>query len=925
MKPTRPQIYVLVAIVTVLLGLVTNVASNQLPERLKPYLWISWPLLVALAAVLLFLTRKTEQKIDGPPAVEFSLKHYYDALLKRYRTLDLDALTPPQREEYLQLQLRAVFVEQSVRENPPPIELPKEILEKLQSEGELKLDDLPEGISIDEIRATGDQYYKNPAKPVIDVLTSYTTPHVVILGDPGAGKSTLTRYVILSLVDPAGDRRIRQTFPDFLPVLVELRTYNALREEGKCDTFLEFLEFLGKTEGWNLTQTVLHEGLSVKGAIVIFDGLDEVFDPGDRARLSHAIVGFAHTYPNAGIVVTSRIVGYQRKTLTDAGFAHYTLQDLNREQVESFVRRWYDLALADRPDDAKRRMERILNSFDQSPSVGQLAGNPMLLTIMAIIGKHQELPRERWKLYDHAASVLIEHWDVKRHMESINVDAPFIGEDDKKELLRRLAFRLQAGGAGLKGNYIHREQLQKEFHDYLVERFTLSADRATTISRIMIDQFRQRNFILSLYGASVYGFVHRAFLEYFCATAFTYKFEKEHEITIEELAEDVFGTHWNEESWHEVLRLICGMVNERFAGKLIVYLLESAESDGEDYKSRWVKVELALRCLAEVRNTNSIVEATDFAMKVTFDSFGSVSTERTYLFDAFPFFRKLVDATSAIGTAWPNRGKLADLLKEFRPTETIGYYARYFGEVIASLGAGLEVVHDQLVAYAQSEDAGLRSLWPDALAIGWKDDPKVLPMMKRQMLNDEAFEPRLTATQTYFAHYAGDDPDRVSTVTEVLQNETDSVGRYLAVLHVRSQEDTSLYPLLEACLSDEAAVVRQLAFSTLKEANKVSFSLLRERISKEPDNQLLNTLYDELVRLYGHHPQTRELLLSNAVNEQSASARQSIHRHLATSFADEPETWRVLQRLAQDDPDAEVRKQAEELIKAHGTALNTPV
>jgi predicted NACHT family NTPase len=145
----------------------------------------------------------------------------------------------------------------------------------------------------------------------------------------------------------------------------------------------------------------------------------------------------------------------------------------------------------------------------------------MLLTIMAIIGKHQELPRERWKLYDHAASVLIEHWDVKRHMESINVDAPFIGEDDKKELLRRLAFRMQAGGAGLKGNYIHREQLEKEFHDYLVERFTLSPDRATTISRIMIDQFRQRNFILSLYGASVYGFVHRAFLEYFCATAFT--------------------------------------------------------------------------------------------------------------------------------------------------------------------------------------------------------------------------------------------------------------------------------------------------------------------------------------------------------------------------------------------------------------------
>ena len=39
-----------------------------------------------------------------------------------------------------------------------------------------------------------------------------------------------------------------------------------------------------------------------------------------------------------------------------------------------------------------------MQAFSASPSVRQLTGNPMLLTIMAIIGKHQELPRDRWKL-----------------------------------------------------------------------------------------------------------------------------------------------------------------------------------------------------------------------------------------------------------------------------------------------------------------------------------------------------------------------------------------------------------------------------------------------------------------------------------------------------------------------------------------------
>ena len=50
----------------------------------------------------------------------------------------------------------------------------------------------------------------------------------------------------------------------------------------------------------------------------------------------------------------------------------------------------------------------------------------MLLTILAIIGKGQELPRERWKLYDHAATVLVDHWDVNRHLRDEHIDADFI-------------------------------------------------------------------------------------------------------------------------------------------------------------------------------------------------------------------------------------------------------------------------------------------------------------------------------------------------------------------------------------------------------------------------------------------------------------------------------------------------------------------
>jgi len=231
---------------------------------------------------------------------------------------------------------------------------------------------------------------------------------------------------------------------------------------------------------------------------------------------------------------------------------HFTLQDLNEKQVKLFVKRWYRVALLSREAEAALLQNRIMKSFQESPSMRQLAANPMLLTIMAIIGKHQELPRERWKLYQHAACVLIQHWDVNKHLKSRLGEGDLMSEDDKHELLRRLAHTMQAGTGGLAGNYIYRDQLHDEFVSYLRERHRQSAARASQLSAVMIDQFRERNFILSLYGAGLYGFVHRAFLEYFCASSFVRDFEKAKGLDFEGLRAATFDIHWQDESWHGV-------------------------------------------------------------------------------------------------------------------------------------------------------------------------------------------------------------------------------------------------------------------------------------------------------------------------------------------------------------------------------------
>ena len=81
---------------------------------------------------------------------ELDLKQYREAVSKRYCNIDLDALTPSKKEDYLKVRLSSVFVEQNVRENPPPVELPKEIWNKMHEEWDPKKECFPEGLTAED-------------------------------------------------------------------------------------------------------------------------------------------------------------------------------------------------------------------------------------------------------------------------------------------------------------------------------------------------------------------------------------------------------------------------------------------------------------------------------------------------------------------------------------------------------------------------------------------------------------------------------------------------------------------------------------------------------------------------------------------------------------------------------------------------------
>src|SRR6266567_2677292 len=285
---------------------------------------------------------------------------YLHRLTQNYRRLDLDVLTPAEHDDHLPVLLQSVFVPNGVRADPPPVELSKELRRRLFEAGEIGREELPEGLDLEMLGQAQAAYRKRPVLPVLDVVTAPTSRLLVLLGDPGAGKSTLARFLTLSLADENTSSDL-PSLHGWLPVLIELRAFANLRAE--CPSFLEYLNRLYATDGLGLPADLLESYIRGDGrALVIFDGVDEIFDPKERESASRQIAGFAARYPKVRVLVTSRIIGYRRAILEDAGFSHFTLQDLDIDQISTFVERWYLLAMRDQPREAAQRTERILRA-----------------------------------------------------------------------------------------------------------------------------------------------------------------------------------------------------------------------------------------------------------------------------------------------------------------------------------------------------------------------------------------------------------------------------------------------------------------------------------------------------------------------------------------------------------------------------------
>jgi predicted NACHT family NTPase len=250
---------------------------------------------------------------------------------------------------------------------------------------------------------------------------------LVLLGDPGSGKSTFVNHLALCLavhrLEPqAGWLNRLPHWPkreaEAVPIVVILRDFARwLPEETTQAEPCHLWDFVtGRLEAQNLgfATEPLRQALESGQAIVLLDGLDEIPTKPGRTFVRDAVMAFAGRYPQTRLVVTCRTLSYQDPAWQLAGVGAFELAPFDEKKIDHFIGAWYEelarlgvvkteeaTSLAGRLQEAVRR-----------PDLWRLAPNPLLLTVMALVHTHKgHLPDARALLYEDTVDILLWRWE----------------------------------------------------------------------------------------------------------------------------------------------------------------------------------------------------------------------------------------------------------------------------------------------------------------------------------------------------------------------------------------------------------------------------------------------------------------------------------------------------------------------------------
>lgn len=408
------------------------------------------------------------------------------------------------------------------------------ILEKISVRAGAKLEDLEQFFEHDK-RAFGKKSETHDGEEIANRLQKF-----IVLGKPGAGKTTFLRYLALAMLNQQSLIEKRR-----LPIFVTLRDW-ADRQISLSEYIANQFDICGFEQAGLFVERLLQQG----NCLVLFDGLDEVSQEIRLDDILRELRDFTDKYSDNQFVMSCRIAAYNHwfERFTDVEMA-----DFNDAQIETFVKNWF----SGEPKTAKECLERLKGSAQ----LKELATVPLLLTLLCITyGEINDFPANRAELYREAIDALLRKWDSSRR---IRRDDPYkqLSLKRKEDMFARIAF-----GTFTENKYFIRERdLTKMIENFIANLPGFEADKLEVDSRLVLQSIEAHHGIFVERAKGIYSFAHLTFQEYFTAK---YIVDNASNGSLEKLVAE----HLYDHKWEEVFLLVAGMLAD--ADELLLLMLK---------------------------------------------------------------------------------------------------------------------------------------------------------------------------------------------------------------------------------------------------------------------------------------------------------------------------------------------------------------
>ncbi|MEH1834017.1 MAG: NACHT domain-containing NTPase [Nostoc sp.] len=421
-----------------------------------------------------------------------------------------------------------------VLDMPQPIELTGErgiytnvnILEKITGRRRLDIPELLHNCNPEHFDRFGLSRVTEKRVLGLEVVQRYSK--LMVLGKPGAGKTTFLKYLAMQCIEG-------QYLTNRVPLFITLKD---LAEAPKQPNVLKYIAQQLSSCGVNNASIKADQLLKEGKTLVLLDGLDEVREE-DTKRVLRQILDFSEQFHTNQFLITCRIAA---KEYTFERFTEVEMADFDQKQIAIFAENWFRLS-----DPVKG--EHFIQKLKDNRPIQELATNPLLLTLLCLVfGESADFPANRSELYKEGLDVLLKKWDAKRNIERDQVYKN-LSLHRKEDLLSQIALTTFE-----QKDYFFK---QKTVEAYIADFIRNLRDASTEPKELELDSEAVLRSIEAQHGLlverakGIYSFSHLTFQEYFAAR------------------EIVANSAWNnlmenatDKRWQEVFLLTAGMMRK---------------------------------------------------------------------------------------------------------------------------------------------------------------------------------------------------------------------------------------------------------------------------------------------------------------------------------------------------------------------------